>query len=179
MAASNDTDTNTNSTSTSPPPNQKLFFQQSTELADLGRERFDKDTAAMGDRDVALFTQYPVAVRSGRIPKGLENQAFAWNTFQYVDEQRDSREELKGDLHGGQLHRQNRAARVGPLPEPVVSGRGKKGRAGAGLGGGNGGGNVEAEVLCAGRKPEGKAPPLAKGFAEEMDKSMFWDEPIL
>lgn len=34
------------------------------------------------------------------------------------------------------------------------------------------------EGLCAGRKPEGNAPPLAKGFAEELDKSMFWDGPI-
>ena len=37
----------------------------------------------------------------------------------------------------------------------------------------------QLDALCAGRKPEGEAPPLAKGYAEEMDKSMFWDEPIV
>jgi hypothetical protein len=34
--------------------------------------------------------------------------------------------------------------------------------------------------LCAGRKPEGReVPPLAKGFAEELSRDMFWDGPIV
>lgn len=35
------------------------------------------------------------------------------------------------------------------------------------------------DALCAGRKPDREALPLAKGFAEELDKSMFWDECIV
>jgi hypothetical protein len=35
------------------------------------------------------------------------------------------------------------------------------------------------DALCAGRKMNADAPPLAKGFAEELDKSMFWDGPIV
>jgi hypothetical protein len=82
-----------------------------TELADLGRLRFDHDTAQATDRDAALFSHQPVTVRQGRAPKGLEGQVFAWNTFKFTTEERDEKEELKGDLHEGQLHRQNRAAR--------------------------------------------------------------------
>ncbi|KAF2821061.1 hypothetical protein CC86DRAFT_411369 [Ophiobolus disseminans] len=151
------------------------IFALSTELADLGRERFDHDTAQATDRDASLFTHGPVAVREGRAPKGLEKQVFAWNTFKFTTEERDDREELKGDLHEGQLHRQNRAARD-PNPPTHFAGGGGRGGARAGRAGWDDG---KMDALCAGRKPEGEAPPLAKGYAEEMDKSMFWDEPIV
>ncbi|KAF2034228.1 hypothetical protein EK21DRAFT_49632, partial [Setomelanomma holmii] len=178
-----------------PSPNPQTFFHSSTELADLGRARFDHDTAEATNRDAALFSAAPVAVRQGRAPKGLEDQVFAWNTFKYTTEERDDREELKGDLHEGQLHRQNRAARdpmagmgggMGGGGRGGMMGGGSMGRAGGVAGGGRGGtrsrgGRKEdagSHTLCAGRKPAGEAPPLAKGFAEELDKSMFWDSPI-
>jgi hypothetical protein len=126
------------------------------------------------DRDFALYSQQPVMVRAGRAPKGLENKVFEWNTFKYTTEEKNSREELKGDLHEGQLHRQNRAARD---PQAGVSGGGMGGGGRGGRAGQRDDGKVDA--LCAGRKPERDAPPLAKGFAEEMDKSMFWDGPIV
>lgn len=91
--------------------NQDTFFHGSTELADLGRDRFDHDTAQATDRDAALYAQGPITIRQGRAPRGLENQVHAWNTFKFTTEERDEKEELKGDLHEGQLHRQNRAAR--------------------------------------------------------------------
>ena len=158
--------------------NQATFLQHSTELADLGRERFDYDTAAIGDRDFALHCHQPVIVRSGCAPKGFESQVFAWNTFQYTTEERNDLEELKGDLHEGQLHRQNRAVREGSQPEPTMRG-GARWSKGGRRGGGERADNGVPEALCAGRKPVGQAPPLAKGFAEELDKSMFWDEPIV
>ncbi|KAH6039677.1 hypothetical protein HBI54_158540 [Parastagonospora nodorum] len=146
----------------------------SAELHDLGQARYDHDIAQATDRDAALFTQGPVTVRQGRAPAGLENQVFAWNTFKYTTEERDDREELKGELHEGQLHRQNRAA---------LGGDGGRGGGGAGMRGGFGGrGGVRQLVddgkLCAGRK-QGEAPPLAKGAAEECGKEMFWDGPIV
>lgn len=165
-----------------------VYFASSTELADLGATRFDHDTAAVGDRDYALtsYSQTPVIVQSGRAPKGLENQVFAWNTFQYTTSERNEKEEKKGDLHEGQLHRQNRAADGNRSAVMVHEDRP------AGYGGGRARGRVgrrsdvpvdgnggQLDALCAGRKPEGNAPPLAKGFAEELDKSMFWDEPIV
>ncbi|KAJ4405197.1 hypothetical protein N0V91_005355 [Didymella pomorum] len=171
---------------------QSVYFASSTELADLGAARFDHDTAAVGDKDYALnsYNQAPVTVQAGRAPKGLENQVFAWNTFQYTTAERDEKEERKGDLHEGQLHRANRAA-LG-VPPPVMthenrpasySSGGRGGRGGRGRRGGRGGGaagrnDAQLDALCAGRKPEGNAPPLAKGFSEELDRSMFWDEPI-
>lgn len=161
----------------------------STELADLGAARFDRDTAAVGDKDYALnsYSQAPITVQAGRAPKGLENQVFAWNTFQYTTTERDEREERKGDLHEGQLHRANRAAQG--LPPSVKAhenrsvsygsgSRGERGGRGSRGGGACGRNDVQLDALCAGRKPECTAPPLAKGFAEELDKSMFWDGPI-
>jgi hypothetical protein len=167
------------------------FYHNSVELADLGIKRFDQDTAAIGDHDFALHANQPVITRAGRAPRGLESQVHAWNTFQYTTDEVDSREELKGDLHGGQLHRENRAAAnpQGMAPMDFSGGRGRGfergGRAGArgGRAGGAGRGGVrddgQMEGLCAGRKPDFDAPPMAKGMAEEMDKSMFWDEPIV
>lgn len=177
----------------------KPYFTTSIEIADLGAARFDHDVAAVGDRDYALNRPgQPVAVQAGRAPKGLESQVFAWNTFQYTTEDRNEKEEKKGDLHEGQLHRANRAAAGGGQmmgfentpPTYGNAGGGKGGfggrggfgggkggmRGGAGGPGGPGGGQMDA--LCAGRKPDVHAPPLAKGFAEELDKSLFWDEPI-
>jgi hypothetical protein len=164
------------------------FFQPSTELADLGQARFDHDTAEVTNRDHALFSHQPVAVRQGRAPKGLESQVFAWNTFKYTTEERDDREELKGELHEGQLHRQNRAARE---PEGFAAhgggfGRGGIGRGGGGTPRGSRGGRLMrddrndgmTDALCAGRK-QGETPPLAKGFPEELSKDMFWDGPIV
>lgn len=167
------------------------YFASSTELADLGAARFDHDTAAIGDKDYALNSYAPVTVHSGHAPRGLEAQAFAWNTFQYTTNERDEKEEKKGDLHEGQLHRQNRAAQGGPpavmahenRPASYGGGGGSRGgRAGRrGCRGGSGAGkrNGQLDALCAGRKPEGNVPPLAKGFAEELDKNLFWDEPIV
>lgn len=166
-------------------------FNSSAELADLGTARFDHDTAAIGDKDYALTTHShtPITVQAGRAPKGLESQVFAWNTFQYTTDERNEKEEKKGDLHEGQLHRVNRAAigiQSGAMLDEgrLMSSRGggagrgrgaaRGGRGGAPVGGGGG----RLDPLCAGRKPEGNAPPLAKGFAEELDKSLFWDEPI-
>ncbi|KAJ4308150.1 hypothetical protein N0V94_009473 [Neodidymelliopsis sp. IMI 364377] len=169
----------------SSPPSNPGFFTSSTELADLGAARFDHDTAASGDRDYALNSYAPVNVQAGHAPQGLESQVFAWNTFQYTTSDKDEREEKKGDLHEGQLHRQNRAAAGGSVAvmghqERLSSyGRGGRGGRGGGRGGGTGPRDGKIDALCAGSKPEGNAPPLAKGFAEELDKSMFWDEPIV
>ena len=161
-----------------------IYFASSTELADLGAARFDHDTAAVGDKDFALTScsQTPVTVQTGRAPKGLESQVFAWNTFQYTTTERDEKEEKKGDLHEGQLHRQNRAA-AGIPPAVMAYQNRPKSYGSGGTRGDRGGGAVgrsegQLDALCAGRKPEGNAPPLAKGFAEELDKNMFWDEPI-
>ncbi|KAI8941687.1 hypothetical protein NX059_002897 [Plenodomus lindquistii] len=201
-------------------PSQPTYYSSSTELADLGRERFDHDTAEITSRDHALLSGVPIAIRQGRAPRGLESQVFAWTTFQHTTEERDDREELKGDLHEGQLHRQNRAAQQGMgmgFGDGEVGGgkgfgggrydggrggfegRGRGRGRGRGMGGfeggrggemrgrggrGGRGGRMEqddghADTLCAGRKPDSDAPPLAKGFAEELDKSMFWDGPIV
>ncbi|KAF2245454.1 hypothetical protein BU26DRAFT_532985 [Trematosphaeria pertusa] len=181
MASTNDHSSNPTDTDTN------TFYAFTTELADLGRERFDHDTAAIGDRDFAFYATAPVNVRQGRAPQGLESQVFAWNTFQYTTEERDDREELKGALHDGQLHRANRAARGEQAPEPVRGYGGGRGGRGGGRGGRGGRegqgqgqqGGVAPDALVAARKPEGSAPPLAKGYAEELSADMFWSEPIV
>ncbi|KAH7071851.1 hypothetical protein BKA63DRAFT_554766 [Paraphoma chrysanthemicola] len=188
---------NPNSDNSRASPNtQPTFFHSATELADLGRARFDHDTALATDRDIALQIGGPVTVRQGRAPRGLEDQVFAWNTFKYTTEERDDREELKGELHDGQLHRQNRTVTEGmnggggEMGGPGFGGRGRGGKGGVmggggsrgGRGGGRGGRENQdgtMDALVAGRKPAGGAPPLAKNFAEELDKSMFWDGPIV
>lgn len=186
MSVSNPT-SNGNDTS-----QEASFYHNSVELFDLGIARFDQDTAAVGDRDFALHANQPVIARAGRAPRGLESQVHAWNTFQYTTDEVNGREELKGDLHGGQLHRENRAAAnpQGMAPKGG-GGRGSRGgferggrgsaRGGRAGGTGRGGGRDDGQMegLCAGRKPDFDAPPMAKGMAEEMDKSMFWDEPIV
>lgn len=150
----------------------------STEAADLGQERYDHDTAAIGDRDDALYTAGPVLVSQGRAPAGMEQQTFAWSTFQYETNERDGREELKGDLHGGQLHRQNRAARGEPTgPPPPRESRGRVGRGGA-TSGQQGGGNTGLTPLVCGRKGDDGTPKLAKGRPEELGEELFWDTPI-
>ncbi|KAH7371335.1 hypothetical protein BKA66DRAFT_424098 [Pyrenochaeta sp. MPI-SDFR-AT-0127] len=178
--ASNNNTSDATSNGTSPNTNAPIYFHSSTELADLGRERFDHDTAAISDRDFALYSRGPVAVRTGHAPEGLEEQVFGWTTFHYTTAERNNREELKGDLHEGQLHRQNRAARDGSQSVPMMGNGAGGGGLRAGRNGREGkGGNSMTDALCAGRKPDGHVPPLAKGFAEEMDKTMFWDEPIV
>lgn len=145
-------------------------FDPNTELLDLGRTRFDIETAAPSDRDTALAhpgSHTALLPRAGQAPRGLEAQVHAWTTFQYTTDEVDVKEELKGDLHGGQLHRVNRAARG---EEPVIREKGGKAKAGKG-------GNENE--LYAGRKPEGGGAPMAKGMAEEMEKSMFWEERII
>lgn len=150
-----------------------LHFDPNTELLDLGRTRFDTETAAPSDRDTALARpglHTALLPRVGHAPRGLEAQVHAWNTFQYTTDEMDVKEELKGDLHGGQLHRANRAARG---EDPVIREKGGKGKAGkAGKGG-------DENDLCAGRKPEVGGAPMAKGMAEEMEKSMFWEKRII
>jgi hypothetical protein len=160
------------------------FEAPDTELADLGRDRFDHDTAAVGDRDDALIFGQSVPIYQGRATAGMDAQVFAWNTFLYATDDRNEREELKGDLHGGQLHRQNRAARGELRPPPMEHGAGR-GR-GGGRGGRGGGaayerqrGSMGPDALKAGMKPDYDCPPLAKGIAEELSADMFWNEPIV
>ncbi|USP75659.1 hypothetical protein yc1106_02933 [Curvularia clavata] len=150
-------------------PKTTPHFDPMAELLDLGRMRFDTETAAPSNRDTALA--YPGAhtallPRAGHAPRGLEAQVHAWTTFQYTTDEVDVKEELKGDLHGGQLHRVNRAARG---EEPIIREKGGKGKAKGG----------DENELCAGRKPERGGLPMAKGMAEEMEKGMFWDEKII
>lgn len=65
---------------------------------------------------------------------------------------------------------------MGAVGQNGAGGGGRNGRAKNGKAGGNG----YVDALCGGRKPESPAvPPLAKGMSEEMDKSMFWDGPIV
>ncbi|PSN70850.1 hypothetical protein BS50DRAFT_486389 [Corynespora cassiicola Philippines] len=144
-----------------------------TELADLGIQRAERDTAAADRRDTALYYQQPVAVRQGRAEKGTESQIFAWKAYQHTTDEKDGKE-AKGNLHSGQLHRQNRAARgEEPQPPPVVRG-GRKGK-------GARDGNVfeGEEVMYAARKPAFPLPPQAKGIPEECAAEDFWEEPIV
>ena len=163
MSATNSNSNNTSNSANNANPNPPVY-NTSTELHDLGRTRFDHDTAAPSERDTALTlapTHSAIPLRTGHAPRGLEAQVHAWTTFQFTTTDVDAGEELKGDLHGGQLHRVNRAARG---EERVV----------------RGGGGSDEGALCAGRKGEGSdARPLAKGMAEEMDKEMFWSERIM
>lgn len=172
---------------TSSSNNESSYYDTSTAIHDLGRERFNQDVAAIDDRDTALHSHQPVTIAKGRAPKGLEAQVFAWNAMQYTTEDKDEKEEAKGDLHGGQLHRQNRAAREPPpgafgAPAGFSSYGGHGGPGGRGRQGGNssGGFRVEEEgFLRAAMKPSHPAPPLCKGFAEELSADLFWDKPIV
>ncbi|KAF2683929.1 hypothetical protein K458DRAFT_303387 [Lentithecium fluviatile CBS 122367] len=179
MAANNHTNNHTNGASYK--GSQDTLFAASTELADLGRARFDHDTAAIGDRDSALFVGGAVHVRPGRAASGLDAQVFAWTAFQYETEDRNEREELKGDLHGGQLHRQNRAARgelAPPPPTTIVRAAGRGGRGYAGVRGVRQTANVGtgSDGLKAGMKLSDEALPLAKGISEELSADLFWKE---
>jgi hypothetical protein len=95
------------------------------------------------------MTGHPVTVAKGRAPRGLENAVFAWNSMAYTmdDDERNVKEEAKGDLHGGQLHRANRAAR-GETPAFGGQGGGRGGyggERGGGMGGRGRGGEEERE----------------------------------
>lgn len=181
------------------PSCENPFYASATEIADLGRERFDHDTAAFGDRDDVARLAGPVILRQGRAPPGMENKVFEWSLLQYDTGEQNEREELKGELHGGQLHRQNRVARgelAGPPPPQIHmaprSGRGGRGMAhgassmrggmmGAGFRGGFAmdGGTLAPEDLVAARRTDPNAPPLAKGYPKELSADMFWSEPIV
>lgn len=168
---------------------ETTYYDTTTAILDLGRERFDQDVAAVGDRDTALHTYHrqPVTIAKGRAPKGMEAQVFAWNAMQYTTEDKDEKEEAKGDLHGGQLHRQNRAAREPPpatfgAPPGLRDRSGRGGRGGRGGGRGRGGGAFQVEeegFLRAAIKPDHPAPSLCKGFADELSADLFWDKPIV
>lgn len=161
-----------------PSPNDETYYTPTTELADLGPARFNHDTAAIDAKDYSLTNphgNHSITVQPGRAPKGLESQVFAWNTFQFTTGDRDVKEEKKGDLHEGVLHRANRVAAGGGGSGGVAGDRRKGGRAAGGARASEG---AQLDALCAGRKPEGNVPPLAKGFAEELDESLFWDERI-
>ncbi|KAF2014310.1 hypothetical protein BU24DRAFT_492970 [Aaosphaeria arxii CBS 175.79] len=162
-------------------------------LHDLGNTRFDHDTAAIGDRDSAFFANRPIHVAKGVAPKGLEAVVFSWHALQYTTEDKDEKEELKGDLHGGQLHRANRAARErenGHQHMMMMHGGGGEGRRGGkkkGRGGPmmgmpmrEGAFKQGIEGYTAAMKPPGKdVLPCAKGFPEELSKDLFWDGPIV
>ncbi|KAF2789380.1 hypothetical protein K505DRAFT_193653, partial [Melanomma pulvis-pyrius CBS 109.77] len=165
-----------------------------TEILDLGRDRFDHDTAAIGDRDTALHrTPGTVKVAKGRAPPGLEPQVFAWNSLQYMAAEENAKEALKGSLH--------RAARAPQPPQGPQGGAGGAwgGQLGRGDGqlvredgklskrrrggkGGTRGGRATTETddcVVAARGPAGDVPPLAKGCAVELDRSLFWEENIV
>ena len=162
-----------------------------TSYADLGTSRYNTTVAAPDQKDLALRINAPVNVKQGRAPRGLEAQVFAWNTFELVTEDVDEDAEAAGDLHGGQLHRANRAAeRVmmygpGAEPEPMV-GRGKIRRRGRGGRGGKGGGEAQEALpvgafgadgtLVAGRAFEPHALPCAKGIPDKSMKDLFYGE---
>ncbi|PVI01911.1 hypothetical protein DM02DRAFT_703803 [Periconia macrospinosa] len=150
-----------------------------TELDDLGSARYDADTAAFGERDASAFLAQRIRLRPTHAATSLDPETQSkiqeWKTFQYVTDDVDEREERKGDLHGGQLHRENRAA------ARAEKGKGK-GR--GGRGGGRGGGAEGVGVLQAGfAVPGEKAPPLAKGFPEEVTRDeareLFWGDEIV
>ncbi|ORY18926.1 hypothetical protein BCR34DRAFT_453578, partial [Clohesyomyces aquaticus] len=156
-------------------------------LADLGQSRYDQDVAAVGDRDHAFFAAEPLHVARGRAPKGLEAQVFAWNLLQHDAGEKDDREELKGDLHGGQLHRANRAAlhphSAMPPPSPMTRGGGdggrERGRKGRGGGQMNGNGKPHgSDSMIAAMKPDKECAPQAKGIAAELSADLFWNGPI-
>lgn len=158
--------------SSNPPTNTTKPFTTTTELHDLGATRFDRDTAAPSDRDTALLYRHavvPVITPQGRAPPGLEAKVHEWTTFQFTTEDLDRVEELKGDLHGGMLHRVNRAARGEVTGGAMIGNRGR----------GSNKETAQETKLCGGREGEGDAALVAKGMAEEMGKDMFWSGPIV
>jgi hypothetical protein len=163
---------------------------RANELDDLGQARADADTAAIGDKDYALRNAIETHVRRPKPAKGHEATIFAWNSLQYTTEDRNLQEEAKGDLHGGQLHRANRAAREqgeqGRAPEGFERGgrmfRGGKTREGRDRGKGASGRRVEEDLyenFAAGRKPDFDALPVGKAVPEEVRAEDVWGEEIL
>ncbi|KAH7128116.1 hypothetical protein B0J11DRAFT_483769 [Dendryphion nanum] len=146
-----------------------------TTIADLGRANFDAVVAEATDRDTALNLNTALHIPKKAPAAGREREVFAWNKFHHVDEHKNEKEELKGDLHGGQLHRANRMAR-GEVPgygggnQPV------------GMDGGRGGrGGIMRGAMMRGARGGGREdmPPQAKGWAVELNKDLFWDEKIV
>ncbi|KAF2490771.1 hypothetical protein BU16DRAFT_565706 [Lophium mytilinum] len=87
---------------------------------DLGTSRYNEAVAAPGDRDAAFYrglggsTMIP-----GRARPGFERAAADWQNFHRGTEDVNDHADDLGELHAGQLHRLNRAARG------EISGRGR------------------------------------------------------
>lgn len=94
--------------------------------ADLGIERYNETVAAYTERDYAFRTGYLPTLQQPKPAKGAEETCAAWSRFSETTDQKDADAIAKGDLHGGQLHRMNRAAFLPPpaaaRPRPATSG---------------------------------------------------------
>lgn len=103
--------------------------------ADLGIERYNETVAAYTERDYAFRTGYLPTLQQPKPAKGAEEACAAWSSkspspqpfsarstdfigFSETTDQKDADAIAKGDLHGGQLHRMNRAAL---LPPPAAA----------------------------------------------------------
>lgn len=103
--------------------------------ADLGIERYNETVAAYTERDHAFRTGYLPTLQQPKPAKGTEEACAAWSSktpspqlfsarptdfigFSETTDQKDVDAIAKGDLHGGQLHRMNRAAL---LPPPAAA----------------------------------------------------------
>ncbi|OCL01751.1 hypothetical protein AOQ84DRAFT_306091 [Glonium stellatum] len=83
---------------------------------DLGIDRYNEAVAARTERDHALnSSQLPILQRPKPL-KGTEEACAAWDKFSETTDEKDHDAMAKGDLHGGQLHRLNRAA-VRPIAD--------------------------------------------------------------
>lgn len=94
--------------------------------ADLGIERYNETVAAYTERDYAFRTGYLPTLQQPKPAKGAEEACAAWSRFSETTDQKDADAIAKGDLHGGQLHRMNRAALLPPpaaaRPRPATAG---------------------------------------------------------
>ena len=103
--------------------------------ADLSIERYNETVAAYTERDHAFRTGYLPTLQKPKPAKGAEEACAAWSSkspfsqpfsarstdfigFSETTDQKDADAIAKGDLHGGQLHRMNRAAL---LPPPAAA----------------------------------------------------------
>jgi hypothetical protein len=185
-------DTNTNNITA------KMSFENTTpqasnyyssDLADLGSARFTQEVAAIDpQRDLALKAGHPVSIARGRAPPEKRGTVFAWNIFGQTTDDIDVKEQAKGDLHGGHLHRLNRAAAQMEQPPLFSSGPATGHTSGWAKQGKRGKGKQKEEkqeqiegvhYLQAASRPDHDAAPLAKGKAAELDNDLFWNEPIV